>query len=65
MKAIRAEGLSKIFDPQIRAVSELTLEVERGETFCFFGPNGAGKTTTLRLLNGIQWCELVACGKKE
>ncbi|MFN8052645.1 MAG: ABC transporter ATP-binding protein [Acidimicrobiales bacterium] len=31
-------------------VSDLTLEVRRGEVFGFLGPNGAGKTTTIRML---------------
>ena len=52
MKAIRTENLSKIFDNRVRAVSNLSLSVDRGEIFGFLGPNGAGKTTTIRLLNG-------------
>ena len=31
-------------------VSDLCLEVERGQVFGFLGPNGAGKSTTIRLL---------------
>ncbi len=36
-----------------RAVDNLTLEVEKGEFFCFLGPNGAGKTTTIKILTGL------------
>jgi ABC-2 type transport system ATP-binding protein len=50
--AIHADGLTKVFDGRIRAVSGLDLEVEEGTIFGFLGPNGAGKTTTIRLLNG-------------
>jgi ABC-2 type transport system ATP-binding protein len=50
--AIYAQGLTKIFDGRIRAVSALDLQVESGTIFGFLGPNGAGKTTTIRLLNG-------------
>ncbi len=53
MKAILAEGLSKVFENGVQAVSGLDLAVEPGEIFGFLGPNGAGKTTTVRLLNGI------------
>ncbi len=53
MKAILAEGLSKVFENGVQAVTGLDLAVEPGEIFCFLGPNGAGKTTTVRLLNGI------------
>jgi ABC-2 type transport system ATP-binding protein len=52
MTAIHAQGLTKIFDGRIRAVSSLSLEVDSGTIFGFLGPNGAGKTTTIRLLNG-------------
>ena len=49
---ILAEGLSKRFG-SVKAVSDLNLEVRRGEVVGFLGPNGAGKTTTIRLLMGF------------
>jgi ABC-2 type transport system ATP-binding protein len=48
--AIRA--LSKVYG-EFEAVTDLDLEVGRGELFALLGPNGAGKTTTLRMLMGI------------
>jgi len=35
------------------AVSNLNLEIPRGEIFGFIGPNGAGKTTTIKMMGGI------------
>jgi ABC-2 type transport system ATP-binding protein len=35
------------------AVSDLSLTVEKGESFGFLGPNGAGKTTTIKMLTGF------------
>ncbi len=35
------------------AISNLNLEVEKGEFFTFLGPSGCGKTTTLRSLAGF------------
>ena len=35
------------------AVSELTLEIRRGEIFGLLGPNGAGKTSTLSAVEGL------------
>jgi ABC-2 type transport system ATP-binding protein len=35
------------------AVSELSLEIPRGELFAFLGPNGAGKTTTIKMIVGL------------
>jgi ABC-2 type transport system ATP-binding protein len=47
--AIAIRALSKRFG-RLAAVSELNLEVGRGEIFGFLGLNAAGKTTTIRLL---------------
>ncbi len=51
--AIEIRNLSKTFgkgDQAVRAVRQLTLEVESGQVFGFLGPNGAGKSTTIRML---------------
>lgn len=46
---IAMEGLTKHYGDFV-AVSDLDLEVTRGEIFGFLGPNGAGKSTTIRTL---------------
>jgi ABC-type branched-subunit amino acid transport system ATPase component len=38
----------------VHAVSNLSLEVRRGEVLGLIGPNGAGKTTVFNLVSGIQ-----------
>jgi ABC-2 type transport system ATP-binding protein len=55
---VEAQALVKSFVSRqrkttVRAVDDLYLTVERGETFGLLGADGAGKTTTLRLLNGL------------
>jgi len=50
--AASLRGLSKSYG-DFAAVSDLDLEVQRGERFALLGPNGAGKTTTIRMLMGI------------
>ncbi len=36
-----------------QGLSDLDLEIRRGEVFGYLGPNGAGKTTTIKLLTGL------------
>jgi ABC-2 type transport system ATP-binding protein len=50
--AIETRGLTKHYGA-IQALTDLTLEVRRGEIFGFLGPNGAGKSTTIRTLLGF------------
>jgi ABC-2 type transport system ATP-binding protein len=49
---IEIQHLSRRFG-RLRAVDDLSLAVEAGETVGFLGPNGAGKTTTVRTLMGF------------
>lgn len=37
----------------VRAVDDLTLTVEAGETVCLIGTSGCGKTTTMKLVNRL------------
>lgn len=50
--AISTIGLRKEFGEKV-AVSDLTLNIARGEVFGFLGPNGAGKTTSVKMLLGL------------
>jgi ABC-2 type transport system ATP-binding protein len=49
---IRIRNLTKCFG-DLKAVDDLSLDVEPGEFFAFLGPNAAGKTTTIKLLTGL------------
>jgi ABC-2 type transport system ATP-binding protein len=37
----------------IKAVDDISFQVEKGEILAFIGPNGAGKSTTIKMLTGI------------
>ena len=54
--ALKVEKLTKIYSSksskEVRALSNLNLEVKEGEIFGLLGPNGAGKTTFLNILAG-------------
>jgi ABC-2 type transport system ATP-binding protein len=53
---ITARGLSKKFTVKrelVEAVTDLDLDVQRGELVAFLGPNGAGKSTSVRMLTTL------------
>ena len=37
----------------IKAVNNISFEVEKGEMIAFIGPNGAGKSTSIKMMTGI------------
>ncbi len=49
---IQTQGLTKHYG-SVRALSDVTIEVRKGEVFGLLGPNGSGKTTAIRLLLGL------------
>ena len=48
--AIEVKSLYKSFG-DLKAVEDVSFEVQKGEIFSLLGPNGAGKTTTLSMLS--------------
>ena len=49
---IRVRALTKQYG-QVRAVDDLSFDVEAGKVTGFLGPNGAGKSTTMRMVMGL------------
>jgi len=49
--ALRLEGIIKSF-PGVKALSEVSLSVNRGEIRALVGENGAGKSTLIKILSG-------------
>ena len=51
MKSVIAESLVKTYrNGEVKALNNLSLDVEEGTVLGVLGPNGAGKTTTVRIL---------------
>ncbi len=49
-------SIKSIFKPKykvVKAVNNVSFNVEKGEIIAFIGPNGAGKSTTIKMLTGI------------
>jgi ABC-2 type transport system ATP-binding protein len=51
--AVETKSLSKIYGTGIKAVDEVSIQVNDGEIFGFLGPNGAGKSTTIMILTTL------------
>ena len=52
MTIISIQNLTKDFG-SVRAVDDLSFDIDEGKVVGFLGPNGSGKTTTLRSLVGL------------
>ncbi len=48
---LKTQGLTKEFG-KLRAVNEVTLEIQQGDIHAIIGPNGAGKSTYFNLITG-------------
>ena len=51
--AVSIRSVSKRYDSGLEAVSDVSLEIGRGEILALLGPNGAGKTTLISMTCGI------------
>ncbi|HLQ98474.1 MAG TPA: ATP-binding cassette domain-containing protein, partial [Candidatus Dormibacteraeota bacterium] len=52
---LQVKGVSKVYEGKIayRALTDINLEVEKGEFVGVMGPSGSGKTTLLNLIATI------------
>ena len=51
-KVIEIKNLSKIYKNG-RGITDINLDIHKGEIFGFLGPNGAGKTTAMKVMTGL------------
>lgn len=54
MAQVLLQNVTKVFDGNIKAVENLTLNTADGEFMVIVGPSGCGKTTTLRMIAGLE-----------
>ena len=50
---IKVDHITKQFK-QLKAVDDVSLEIETGEIVCLIGPSGSGKSTVLRCIHGLE-----------
>ena len=53
MIPIEVSSLRKCYG-SLKAVDDISFQVNKGEVFGLLGPNGAGKTTTIEILEGLR-----------
>ena len=51
--AIDAQGLVKVYPPDVHALDGVDLHVSVGDIHALLGPNGAGKSTTVKILTTL------------
>jgi len=68
---IEVKGLVKIYDDGenagVKAVNDISFNVEEGRFYTLLGPSGCGKTTTLRCIAGLEKAnggEIIVAGNK-
>ena len=50
---ISVKNLTKTYASGFKALTDVSLDIRRGEIFALLGPNGAGKTTLISIICGI------------
>lgn len=57
MEILRAENISKIYgegESAVKALSNVSFSVEKGQFVAIIGPSGSGKSTLLHILGGVE-----------
>jgi len=54
MAEVRFENVSKVYEGNVHAVTDVSLTVEDGSLLVLVGPSGCGKSTTLRMVAGLE-----------
>jgi multiple sugar transport system ATP-binding protein len=54
MAQVRLDKVTKIYDGNVLAVDEFTLDIKDKEFLVLVGPSGCGKSTTLRMVAGLE-----------
>jgi putative ABC transport system ATP-binding protein len=57
MKILKVENLKKIYgkgDAEVKAIDDVSFEIEEGEFVVIIGPSGSGKTTLLHTIAGLE-----------
>ncbi|MGE3829963.1 MAG: ABC transporter ATP-binding protein, partial [Parvibaculaceae bacterium] len=51
---ISLKNVTKTFPGGVKAVDNVSFDIEQNEFFALLGPSGCGKTTLLRMISGLE-----------
>ncbi len=54
MASVRLENVKKVYEGNVTAVHEFSLDIKDKEFIVLVGPSGCGKSTTLRMIAGLE-----------
>ena len=54
MAKVELKGMGKVYEGNVRAVTNANITINDREFVVFVGPSGCGKTTTLRMIAGLE-----------
>jgi len=54
MAKVELKGMGKVYEGNVRAVTNANITINDKEFVVFVGPSGCGKTTTLRMIAGLE-----------
>jgi len=54
MASIKMDNLGKVYTGNVRAVSDVNIDIADGEMIVLVGPSGCGKSTLLRMVAGLE-----------
>ncbi len=54
MAGLKLNGLNKIYENGVQAVTDFNLSIQDGEFIVLVGPSGCGKSSTLRMVAGLE-----------
>lgn len=54
MAKLKLNHIYKVYENGVKAVNDLSIDIEDKEFIVFVGPSGCGKSTTLRMIAGLE-----------
>jgi multiple sugar transport system ATP-binding protein len=54
MATVQLKNLTKVYDGNVKAVDNVSIDIKDRDFLILVGPSGCGKSTTLRMIAGLE-----------